>query len=401
MEQTKTAKLASVEDCTGCAACANACAHDAIRMVEDDEGFLFPHIDESQCVGCLLCQKSCPVLTIKTNENKARPDVYALWSNEDRTSSSSGGAFSAFARTAIASGGAVYGAAFDDELHLRHVLATSLEELKPLRGSKYVQSEIGKDLFRRIKKQLLAGTHVLFCGTPCQVAGLKSYLRKDYDTLLTIDLVCHGVPSGKTFKNYIKKLASRVGAKEIGGFQFRRLDGWGFSPTVQLSGKFAKIFGIDNLYMEAFDKSALFRKSCYSCPFAKLPRQGDCTLGDFWGIGRHGAPFKHDTMKGVSLVMVNSEKGQKALDALDNVFVERHTLNEAIVENHNVVNVSVKHHDRDTIIKMFNNEEVSLDEINKRFGLVDRSLKGTVKRYSEYLGLFDAVKRLYNKIRTL
>lgn len=401
MEQPKTPRLASIEDCTGCAACANACTHDAIRMTTDDEGFLFPYIDEMQCIGCLLCQKSCPVLKIRTNENKARPDVYAVWSNEDRVVSSSGGAFSAFARTVIASGGYVYGAAFDSGLHLRHIAASSVEELKPLRGSKYVQSEIGADLFRSIKKQLLAGTRVLFCGTPCQVAGLKSYLHKDYEGLLTIDLICHGVPSGKTFKNYIKKLASRVGVKEICGFQFRRLDGWGKSPTVQLSGKFVKIFGIDNLYMEAFDESALFRRSCYVCPYARLPRQGDCSLGDFWGIGRHGVHFKHNTMKGVSLVMVNNDKGRKALDALDMCFTEKRTLEEAVRENHNITNASVRHHNRDYIIAAFNDEYVSLDEINKRFGLVDKSLKGIVKRYSEYLGLFGIVKQLYNRIRTL
>lgn len=291
-------ELASTESCTGCAACYGCCPHDAIRMVPDeDEGFLFPKIDESLCVECRLCQRTCPVITKKENNNSGNPKVFALWSNPDRELSSSGGAFSAFARKVISGGGSVFGAAFDENLRLRHVEVTTINGLDELRGSKYVQSEISADVYKRIRKILKEGRNVLFCGTPCEVAGLKSYLRVDYDNLLTLDLICHGVPSGRTFESYIKKLASRVGQK-VTGFQFRRLNRWGFAPSVQLSGKFIKIFGVNSLYMDAFDKSALFRKSCYSCPYATIPRQGDCSLGDFWGLGRHGVPFKHDVIRG-------------------------------------------------------------------------------------------------------
>lgn len=391
--------------CTGCAACMNVCAKQAITMRADKEGFLQPSVDEALCVQCGLCTKTCPVLSPLPPWGGAGPEVYAAWHRGDRRVSSSGGAFSAFARRTLEKKGVVFGAAFDDRLHLRHVGVMDVEELSALRGSKYVQSEIG-DTFGRIRNELKNGREVMFCGTPCQVAGLRSFLHKPYDNLLTLDLACHGVPSERVFHRYLKKLKNRLGFAEKGlcieNYEFRRRDGWGKAPSVSTGSNCHQLYGVDALYMEAFNASALFRKSCYHCPFAALPRIGDITIADFWGIGRHGVPFKHDVMKGVSLVIANSERGKRAMEDLgDETFTERRTLEEALVENHNLNHSSAMHPQRDEIIEAFLRDDVTLDEIDTKYHLTDRSLKGRVKTWAIKNGLFDQTKRIYNWYKTL
>lgn len=389
--------LADFESCTGCTACYNACAHDAIRMQADAEGFVFPNVNRDRCVECGLCTNRCPVLYPLRTGNADTPSVYALWSEKDRTASSSGGAFSAFARKVLAEKGIVWGAAFDGMLKCRHFRACNLNDLSALRGSKYVQSELGGS-FSKIKKELQQGIRVLFCGTPCQVAGLYSYLHKDYENLLTLDLVCHGVPSDTVFQAYLSKLSKKKRI-DIEGLEFRRLSGWGIATTVKLGNKSRLLYGYDNLYMQAFDRSALFRRSCYSCRYARLPRVGDCTIGDFWGIGRHGTPFRHDVSRGVSLVMANNAKGEKALSGLAGVFIERRTLEEALAENHNIIHPSVKHPQRDKIIRSFLDTSKSLGEIASVYGLVDKSVKGAVKDLMCRLNMYNVAKSVYNKLK--
>ncbi|MDO4931274.1 MAG: Coenzyme F420 hydrogenase/dehydrogenase, beta subunit C-terminal domain [Prevotellaceae bacterium] len=391
-------KLATTEQCTGCASCYNACNKQAVSMIADSEGFLHPQIDEGRCIGCGMCEKSCPVIIENGNDNEFAPHAYAVWSVLDRARSSSGGAFSAFARLVLSKGGYVFGASFDEMLHCRHIEVKSIEQLESLRGSKYVQSEIGL-IYRRIKGLLRDDKYVLFCGTPCQVAGLYAFLHKDYDHLLTLDLVCHGVPSDELFHAYISKVSSRLSG-QVNGFEFRRRDGWGKAPSISLSGKLIPLYGVNNLYMEAFDKNAIFRKSCYTCKFADVPRIGDCTIGDFWGIGRHGSPFKHNVDKGVSLVLTNNARGREFLEQLDeaDVFVEERDLSEALIENHNILHQSVSKRNRDGIVADMLNSNVSLDEIEKKYKLVDKSLKGIIKRIGVKYHLFPILKSFYNKI---
>ena len=398
-------RLATHNDCTGCMACYNACPKQAIDIVEDNEGFLQPQINTRKCIDCKLCEKSCPILSPLESRKSDKPKAYAAWHEEDRCVSSSGGAFSAFARKTIERGGVVFGAAFDEKLYLRHIEVMDVKGLAALRGSKYVQSEI-RDTFRKVKGYLKEGREVFFCGTPCQVAGLYSYLSKRYDNLLTADLACHGVPSNGVFQSYLKKLNNRLGIAEgglrIDSFEFRRRDGWGLAPSISTAGNCRPLYGVDALYMEAFDKSAIFRNSCYNCPFAKTPRVGDVTLADFWGLGRHGKKFKHDVTKGVSLILVNTEKGQKALSALDkDTFVEERTLEEALIENHNLKGSSSCHFNRNEIIEAFLDKQTSLEDIDRKFHLVDRSLKGQIKMWSLKLGLFERVKVFYNWYKAL
>ena len=398
--------LVGPERCTGCSACANICPKSAIRMIADKEGFYQPVIDDDKCVNCGLCERTCPALSANLPWGTSSPKVNAGWHNLDRKNSSSGGMFSAFARGILSEGGSVFGASLNSDLVCRHIEIQTIGDLQLLRGSKYLQSEIGL-IFRTIKVRLDDQKKVLFCGTPCQVAGLRKFLKKDYETLLTIDLACHGVPSNAVFKSYIDKLNESLNLstkkQKIQDFEFRRRDGWGMFPSYSVDGsRFVPVYGANALYMKAFDKSALFRKSCYSCYYAKIPRIGDITLADFWGIGRHGVPFKYDTMKGVSLVLANTEKGLNAIKSLDEEsFVEERTLDEALIENHNLTNASPCHPQRDEIIQDFLNEQMSLKKIGKKYGLTNRNLKEIIKEYSSKLGLFSFVKRIYNKVKSL
>ena len=202
-------KLANQNTCTGCHACKNVCPKHAISMVEDSEGFLQPFIDTEICIECSLCQKTCPVIS-PLRRNKMSQKVYAFINYTDREKSSSGGAFSFFARKILSQEGVVFGAYMDDNLQVRHVSIESLDELDRLRGSKYIQSKIG-DTYAEAKKLLQSGRKVLFTGTPCQISGLYKYLgRRWEDSLITLDIVCHGVPNQKIFDTYLQKLIKMV-----------------------------------------------------------------------------------------------------------------------------------------------------------------------------------------------
>lgn len=396
-----TPRLANTTQCTGCAACYNICRHNAITMAEDKEGFLFPVVNQDTCIGCGACEKCCPSLHDNILEAKT-VKAYAMWSFKDRVVSSSGGAFSAFARFVISKGGVVFGAVFDEKMRLHHSMTDSLEGLKAMRGSKYVQSEIGRTM-RQVSQALNEDRWVLFCGTPCQVDGLKRYLReKTSDKLITLDLACHGVPSIQVFQSYLEKLRKRFGKTEIVNYEFRKCDGWEKSPFVTFEGNNRiKIYGINALYTEAFNANALFRKSCYSCKYSSMNRMGDCTIADFWGIGRYGIPFRHDVMKGVSLVITNTAKGNRILHQLSDIFLEERNLKEALIENHNLKFPTPLHPKRDDIVSDFIRPDISLDEINIRYKLVDTSWKGKIKYLSDKLGLLNETKRIYNWYKTL
>jgi len=309
--------LCEADLCTGCEACRNACPHDCIAMVPNAEGFLHPHVDTDRCTECGLCRRACPVLNERDYEHQPLPKAYACWHNDDsvRRASSSGGAFSALAETTFENGGLVFGAAYDDRLHVRHVRVDDPTRLDTLRRSKYVQSEIGL-VFREIREALGSGTPVLFVGTPCQVAGLHGFLGTDCEGLTTCDLVCHGVPSPKVFARYIEWL-DKTHAVRLTDLNFRdKRKGWEDYSSVACdsSGHDTALVGEENSYFNGYNMHMFLRESCYSCRFKGFPRPGDLTLGDYWGIGKQ-TPFPHDREKreGISLILVNSQKGEAFL----------------------------------------------------------------------------------------
>lgn len=293
-------------NCCGCSACAQRCPRQCITMHEDEEGFLYPLLDANTCINCGVCETVCPVLN-QSQEHKPLECYAAKNPNEDvRAKSSSGGIFLALAYSIIQEGGVVFGARYDKEWEVIHTSARTFEEIDAFRGSKYVQSKIGST-FKEAELYLKEGRKVLFSGTPCQIAALYKYLRKRYDNLLTIDVVCHGVPSPKVWRDYVATLPL-AGVKEIRmkdkstgwrAYSFSLIDSNG---NISLSVRAAA-----NKYLMAFTRNLILRPSCFACPAKSGKSQSDITLADYWGIEKLFPSM--DDNKGTSFVCANTVKG--------------------------------------------------------------------------------------------
>lgn len=321
--------MISIKDkthCCGCEACVNRCPKHCISMVEDNEGFLYPKVDTEKCIGCGECEKICPFLH-QGQERNPKYTVATFNSNLPiRLSSSSGGVFSQLAEFVINQKGVVFGASFDSHWKVQHIFVENLEDLPKLRGSKYVQSRIG-DSYKRVKTYLRENRQVLFSGTPCQIAGLKRFLGREYDNLMTVDVACHGIPSPKIWNLYLSELANRLLPDSVvTGVNFRdKFNGWK-SYHMQVSmetlseKKFYYVPFYDDWYMKAFLKNLILRPSCANCP-ARCGKSGsDLTIADFWGIESLCPDLDDD--KGTSIVLINSPKGKELLGILHNRFEE-------------------------------------------------------------------------------
>lgn len=308
----KTIRVVPHEKCTGCGACYNKCPTNAIEMKPDNEGFLFPEMQDN-CVSCGICRSACPVLSpIKYN---GIPNCYAVWADpKTRRRSSSGGMFSILARAILAKGGVVFGAVYSEDFsRVEFTYASTEEELQPIRGSKYVQSDVGL-AYREVKRFLEQGTPVLFTGCPCQVAGLYTYLDKQYAELYTADIVCHGAPSPEVYRAY---LAEKAAGRTLTKVDFREKAYWGWGTASSLFFSDDTQFRKDcfnDLYLKGFLGGLITRKSCGECRYTQMNRVGDFTLGDFWGIGSIDAEC--DDKKGTSLVLVNSDKARALFSTL-------------------------------------------------------------------------------------
>ena len=304
--------------CCGCSACASICPKNCITMKANAEGFLYPAVDTDACVACGRCEKVCPVLQ---DGNAPGPDfreAYAAITNDSDTllSSSSGGAFTELSKTVLRSGGCVFGAAFSEDFKsVRHIMAESEAELYALRGSKYVQSEIG-ETYQEAKRQLDSGRNVLFSGTPCQISGLKNYLQKDYDNLLLVDVICHGTPSPAMWEKYLSHLEQSMGGKaKYVSFRHKENDWRRFGMELPFEGdkRYYKPLGEDP-YLKMFLKNDCLRESCYACKVKEAGSTADITIGDFWGV-EHAEPEMDNSM-GVSLVLIHTEKGRRAFEQI-------------------------------------------------------------------------------------
>lgn len=306
-------------DCTGCTACASICPKQAIRMVKDEWGYPRPQIDAVLCVDCGACQKVCPALnTPERKERLSEERFYAAFHKDEtvRMQSSSGGAFSALATTILRRGGHVCAATFDDAYKsVRHIIISAEEELPALRASKYLQSDMSACL-PEVKSKLQSGKEVLFVGTPCQVAGLHLYLKKEYVNLTTADIVCHGVPSPRIYQDYVSFLEYRHGS-ELTGYSFRdkRWSWWGFNMKALFKngscyyGKWEA-----DPYFRGFLNDYFLRECCYSCKFSTHARYSDITLSDFWGYNDADGGFPDDD-KGISMCMCSTVKGLALFDS--------------------------------------------------------------------------------------
>ena len=324
--------------CCGCGACAQKCPKQCITMCGDEEGFLYPHVEENLCINCGLCEKVCPV--VNQYEEKKPLQVYAAKNpNEEiRLKSSSGGLFTMFAEYIINQGGFVFGAAFDEYWQVHHICIDKIEDIELLRGSKYVQSRI-ENTYKDAERLLKKGVLVLFSGTPCQISGLKHYLGKNYENLLTIDIVCHGVPSPLVWGKYQEYvLNNKYKLNDIKQISFRdKSTGWcGYSFNI--SGKNCKIVyekASKNLYMQAFLKNLSLRPSCYNCSARLGKCHSDITLGDFWGIWNYNSQF--DDKKGVSMVLIHTPKALNMYQKLNIDMIDA-SYNMAIEGNPSLIN---------------------------------------------------------------
>ena len=330
--------------CCGCNACVQRCPKQCIVMHEDEEGFLYPQVDVTLCVDCGLCEKVCPMLA--QNDVKKALQIFAAKNKNEhqRLRSSSGGIFILLAEQTIKMGGVVFGARFDKNWEVEHCYVETIEELEPLMRSKYVQSRIG-NTYKEAEQFLKEGRRVLFVGTSCQILGLHKFLRKDYNNLLSVDFICHGVPSPGVWRKYLQEIKNNASLCEAAGkntvlpislkfmpvitginFREKGLGGYGWkkfgfvvhgkSPLKgdQNSVLLSTIFN-ENAFMKAFLYNFILRPSCYSCPVKKGKSESDLTIADFWGIETIYPDFDDD--KGVGVMFVHSEKGSNILNLID------------------------------------------------------------------------------------
>lgn len=305
--------------CTGCGACSEKCPKKCISMKYDTStGFRYPSVDNECCIECGVCSKTCPVLRKGLLLDNLQTLAAVSTDEKILKSANSGGIFSTMANLFIEKGGYVCGAVFTKELEVKHIIVNDIKGLAALKGSKYIQSE-SNECFPQIKKILAAGGKVLFAGTGCQVAGLKAYLGKDYDTLLSIEVVCHGVPSPLLFKEYLKWLGQKHGGV-VTSYRFR-------SKKIRPTGEHSQFFyvidnkeyigqSLEDPFYGSFLKGNILRPSCYHCHFKGKSRVADITLGDFWGIEKYYRDFP--IKNGTNVVMINSTKGLKLFGEVKN-----------------------------------------------------------------------------------
>lgn len=371
--------LSNLNNCCGCSACVLRCPKRCITLVENNEGFLYPSVDSEQCTKCGLCEKTCPILN--DTEERLPLKVYAAINKNEtiRQESSSGGVFTSIAEKVIEKKGIVFGARFDEDWQVSLDCVDNIEELKIFRGSKYVQAKVGES-FVEVEKLLKVGKFVLFSGTPCQIAGLRKFLRHDYENLLTVDFVCHGVPSPKVWRRYLKELVARKCEKNtvlfssnkqndsegnaiVNGISFRdKSFGWKKYSFV-LRGKLTKASAVgeknsvlfsaihrEDAYMRAFLSDLTLRPSCYDCHCKSGKSGSDITIADFWGI-QHIDPDLDDD-KGISLVMLNTLKGDSFYSALDVESLEQ-KYEDAVKYNLSIVRSVSKPSKRDLFWKKY------------------------------------------------
>lgn len=302
--------ISDKHNCCGCSACAQACPKQCISMQQDVEGFLYPQVDTSSCIDCGLCEKVCPF--IHPYEPRTPIQTYAAINNDEqiRMESSSGGIFTLLTEQIINERGVVFGARFDENWQVTIDYSETIDGLAAFRGSKYVQASVG-DTYAKCAKFLKAGRLVLYSGTPCQIAGLKHYLRKEYDNLLTVDFVCHGVPSPKVWGKYLNEVVGIVNVQGV-SMRNKQLEGWknyNFVLDYQIDGKMISLSSRyqENDYMNAFLRDMILRPSCYACKAKECRSHSDITIADFWGIQNVRPQMDDD--KGTGLVLIHTAKG--------------------------------------------------------------------------------------------
>lgn len=384
--------IVNKEKCCGCCACVDVCAHHAISLKVDIEGFWYPYVEKSKCVECGLCEKVCPELNIdllKKNDF-VEPQCYAAINKNMRVrwDSTSGGIFSVFADYMYSQKGYVSGAIYNSDFSVRNYISNNPEDLQYLRSSKYLQSK-AEGLYKQIKKLLQQGHNVLACGTPCQMAALRSFLRKDYENLIIVDFICLSVSSPKIYRKYLDSLEHRYGSsiqyikaknKELGWRNLTR-------KVVFKNG--AVYYGVllDDDYRRGYHKHLYSRPSCYNCQYKGFPRIADITIGDFWGVEKVDKNL--DNNVGTSLILVNSQKGAKYLEKVKPYMYIKHVPFSSILPGNIALRQSIHYPkiDREQFFETL--DATDFDTVVKKYfpkpGKKD--LRGTVKKLIRVFGI--------------
>lgn len=374
--------ITSKEQCVGCNACVQRCPKACIAMEEDREGFLYPKIDLGVCIDCGICEKVCPVIH-QADSPKEEPTTYACYNKDEeiRKQSSSGGIFTLLSEIVLAKNGIVFGARFDENFDVIHDYTETVDGLKAFRGSKYVQSRVG-ETYMQAERFLKDGRDVLFSGTPCQIAGLKRFLRKEYSNLLSVDFICHGVPSPKVWRMYKQSLLDKVDKNSVSAtckpefteIQFRdKTEGWkkfSFAATIRITDQNSVLqreVHTKNSYMIGFLRDLYLRPSCYQCPAKRLKSQSDITLADFWSIEKYHQIKDYD--KGISIVIINTDKGSEfKLHISSSIELQKSNYQDICISNKSLINSSVMPLRRNSFFTSINQIKcVDLTQLIKRY----------------------------------
>ena len=307
-------KLAESSVCTGCGACAKACPQGAIYFENDTEGFPTPQIQPNKCIECGICNKVCPALHMPKTHTIQAAYAAQILDKLALKDSTSGGIFTILSREIFRRGGVVYGCVWDKEYNAIVCKAENVEEIKPMRGSKYVWSWAG-DTFPEIRQYLEEGRTVLFTGLPCQVAGLKNYLKKDYAHLYLVDFFCGGAPSPYAFHEYMKTITKDFPIDQL-NFKLRDKEKYGVGVHISYETKHGRVHQsyVENPYFFSYHTKVFHRRSCYCCQYRYEQRVEDITIGDYWGVAKFHPEF--DVRAGVSALLINSGKGAELLDSV-------------------------------------------------------------------------------------
>lgn len=384
-------QITSLQNCCGCGACFQVCPKQSICMQTDGEGFVYPVVNQEKCIECGLCEKVCPYL--KSQEEDLPVKTYAAYHQEESyvKKSTSGGIFSVLAEIILAQGGVVFGARFDKSWQVVIDDAETKEGLSAFRGSKYVQARTG-DSFQKVARFLKEGRNVLFSGTPCQIAGLKGYLRKEDENLLTVEVACDGVPSPKVWKRYLQgKTNGQIDLITDVKFRYKP-QGWkGYRLMVELDGQQLSVPRSEDPYIQGFIQGLTTRPSCINCQFRNGKSHADITLADFWGVERLKPEM--DNKDGISLVIVRTEKGAKIFPNQYVNYIEV-DLNQAILYNDGLR----EHHHGHRNRKQFFEE---LDQTEHFTQLVKTMLAPTLSERIQALPLRmrEYAARIYHKLR--
>lgn len=368
------------ENCCGCGACINTCPKQAIIMEEDEFGFLYPMINEELCIECGACKKVCAYQNTYFGRIPIKTFVAVNKNKRQLLASASGGVFAAVATKIIKSGGVVFGAVLDfDNGHAvpHHISIDNLADLYKLQGSKYVQSSMGGS-YKEVQNFLKQDRQVLFSGTPCQISGLLGFLKKDYENLITIDLICHGVPNARFFDDYIQIEKDKRKVNQVIGYAFRdKRKGWGMNGRLDLRNKNGRVRSVYvparlNSYNTLFLDGYTYRENCYSCKFACTKRIGDLTIGDYWGIenahpelmGKYG----YDEHDGISCILANTEKGVQLCGELDEVIrMDQSILEKVTARNGQLTRPAKKVPDREKVLELYQqNGYIAVEDFFKK-----------------------------------